>query len=100
MFLDLKQVEIIKIMAKTKVALIYDFDGTLSTTDMQNFALIPEFGMTPKTFWRHANQWSVDNCADQVTGSMYYFVKMAREKGINLTKENFCQTGKNIENCK
>lgn len=97
MFLDLKQVEIIKIMAKTKVALIYDFDGTLSTTDMQNFALIPEFGMTPKTFWRHANQWSVDNCADQVTGSMYYFVKMAREKGINLTKENFCQTGKNIE---
>lgn len=84
-------------MAKTKVALIYDFDGTLSTSDMQNFALIPEFGLTPKTFWRRANQWSIDNCADQITGSMYYFVKMAKEKGINLTRENLCETGKNIE---
>lgn len=85
-------------MAKnSKVALIYDFDGTLSTTDMQDYALIPEFGMRPKTFWRKANQWSIDNCADQVTGSMYYFVKMAKEKGIALTRENFKRTGENIE---
>lgn len=39
-------------MAKnsTKVALIYDFDGTLSTCDMQNYGLIPELGMKPKAF--------------------------------------------------
>ena len=35
---------------KVKVALIYDFDGTLSTTDMQNYGLIPTFGMSCKTF--------------------------------------------------
>ncbi len=80
-----------------KVALIYDFDGTLSTTDMQDYALIPEFGMKPKTFWKKANQWSIDNCADQVTGSMYYFVKTAKEKGISLTRENFKKTGENIQ---
>lgn len=86
------------IMAKkTKVALIYDFDGTLSTTDMQNYGLIPEFGMKPKDFWKKANQWSIDNCADQVTGSMYYFVKTANEQGIALTRENFRRTGENIE---
>lgn len=85
-------------MAKsTKVALIYDFDGTLSTSDMQNYGLIPELGMKPKDFWAKANQWSVDNCADQVTGSMYYFTKVAKEKGINLTRENFYCCGKNIE---
>ncbi len=82
---------------KTKVALIYDFDGTLSTTDMQNYALIPEFGMQPKAFWKKANQWSIDNCADQITGSMYYFVKTAREKNIALTRENFKKTGENIQ---
>ncbi len=81
---------------KTKVALIYDFDGTLSTTDMQNFALIPELGMKPEEFWKAANQWSVDHCADQVTGSMYYFVKTAREKNIALTRENFAYAGENI----
>ena len=85
-------------MAKkvTKVALIYDFDGTLSTTDMQDYALIPELGMKPKDFWPVANQWSVDNEADQVTGSMYYFVKTARERGIKLTVENFRNAGKKI----
>ena len=58
---------------KTKVALIYDFDETLSTQYMQDFCLIPQFGMTPDEFWAKANQWSRENGADQVTGSMYYF---------------------------
>ena len=56
---------------KTKVALIYDFDETLSTQYMQDFCLIPQFGMTPDEFWAEANQWSRENDADQVTGSMY-----------------------------
>lgn len=86
-------------MAKktTKVALIYDFDGTLSTTYMQDYALIPEFGIKPKDFWKKANQWSIDNCADQITGSMYYFFKTANEQGIALTRENFRKTGENIK---
>ena len=53
---------------KTKVALIYDFDETLSTQYMQDFCLIPQFGMTPDEFWAKANQWSRENGADQVTG--------------------------------
>lgn len=80
-------------MKNTVVALVYDFDQTLSTTYMQDYVLIPELGMTPKAFWKVANQWSVDNCADQITGSMYYFMKTAKEKGIKLTKENFYYCG-------
>lgn len=80
-------------MKNTVVALVYDFDQTLSTTYMQDYVLIPELGMTPKTFWKKANQWSVDNCADQITGSMYYFMKTAKEKGVRLTKENFHYCG-------
>jgi len=81
---------------KTKVALIYDFDETLSTQYMQDFCLIPQFGMTPDEFWAAANQWSRENNADQVTGSMYYFMKMAKEKGISLTKENLKNCGKGV----
>lgn len=29
------------------VAFLYDFDKTLCTTDMQNYAFIPSLGMTP-----------------------------------------------------
>ncbi len=85
-------------MAKTptKVALIYDFDETLSITYMQDYILIPSLGMTPQTFWKHANEWSRQNCADQVTGSMYYFTKTAKEKGIALTRQYFCDAAKTI----
>ena len=84
-------------MKKTKVALIYDFDETLSTTYMQDYVLIPELGMKPETFWKKANQWSIDKCADQVTGSMYYFTKVAREKKIKLSRENLYNCGALIE---
>lgn len=80
----------------TKVAMIYDFDETLSVTYMQDYILIPSLGMKPGTFWKKANQWSHDNCADQITGSMYYFFKTAKEKGIRLTRQFFCDAAKSI----
>ena len=84
-------------MAKTKVALIYDFDGTLSTTNMQDYSLIPEFGMDTEEFWYEANKWGRDHFADQITGSMYYFVKKAEELGIPLTRELLAKAGQNIK---
>ena len=38
-------------MAKPIVGIMYDFDKTLSTTDMQNYDFIPNLGMTPEEFW-------------------------------------------------
>lgn len=84
-------------MKKTKVALVYDFDETLSTTYMQDYLLIPKLGLKPETFWKKANAWSLENHADQVTGSMYYFTKMAKEKNIRLSKEMLRACGSNIE---
>lgn len=81
-------------MTKTKVALVYDFDETLSTTYMQDYFLIPELGLKPETFWRRANKWSAENGVDQVTGSMYYFKYLAEKHGIKLSKENLAYCGK------
>ena len=80
-------------MKRTKVALVYDFDETLSTTYMQDYFLIPELGMKPEDFWREANAWSAKNGVDQVTGSMYYFKNMAEQKGLRLTRENLACCG-------
>ena len=82
---------------KVKVALVYDFDGTLSTTDMQNYGLIQLFKMRPKTFWKQANEWWKKNDADQITSSMYYFVKMSKQRKIPLSKQLFADCAKNIE---
>lgn len=85
-------------MAKhVKVALIYDFDETLSTTYMQDYALIPDFGMKPKDFWAQANAWGEKNKVDQITASMYYIKKVADDKGILLTKSHFRKMGAHID---
>ncbi len=84
-------------MKKTKVAFVYDFDETLSPTYMQDYLLIPMLGLKPETFWKKANAWSASNHADQITGSMYYFTKMAKEKGIRLDPETLKSCGRNIE---
>ena len=42
-------------MDRTIVALLYDFDRTLCTQDMQNYAFIPSLGMAPGDFWAEAN---------------------------------------------
>ncbi len=64
---------------------------------MQDFGLIPAFGMKPNTFWRKANSWSAEQEADQITGSMYYVTKTAKEKGIRLTMNFLKKCGENIE---
>ena len=46
-------------MKKTKkpiVALMYDFDKTLCTTDMQNYELIPNLGVKKDAFWRKSTE--------------------------------------------
>ncbi len=86
-------------MAKntTTVALIYDFDETLSVDYMQSFGLIQSLGFKPDAFWKKANLWSANNGADQITGTMYYFMKTAKEKGISLSREVLNNFGKHIE---
>ena len=43
-------------MAKTTIGIMYDFDKTLCTTDMQNYGFIKNLGMEPDEFWAIASQ--------------------------------------------
>ena len=36
------------------VAIMYDFDKTLCTKDMQEYTFIPKIGMTAESFWAEA----------------------------------------------
>ena len=40
---------------KFTIALIYDFDGTLSAGNMQEYNFIPAIGKSNKEFWSEAN---------------------------------------------
>ena len=49
-----------------KVALIYDFDKTLSTTDMQNYDFIQNLGIEVSKFWEETGKLTKDNEADKI----------------------------------
>lgn len=81
---------------KTVVALLYDFDKTLCTQDMQNYSFIPSLGMSPRDFWEETNEFVEKNQMDGILAYMYRMVQKSREKGIPLTRETLRQCGQDI----
>lgn len=84
-------------MTKPIVALIYDFDNTLSTRDMQEFTFIPALGMEAGEFWDACGEFSHEHDADSILTYMYLMAKMAREKKIPLTRGALMEMGKGVE---
>ena len=78
------------------VAILYDFDKTLCSEDMQNYSLIPALGMTPAEFWSLTNDFTIKEGVERILSYMYMMVKIAKEKGIKLTKEYLRSLGKDI----
>ena len=78
------------------VALIYDFDKTLCTKDMQEYAFIPSRGMDSVTFWKEVNDFASKNQMDPILAYMFMMTKMARGK-VLLTKNVLREQGKTVE---
>ena len=84
-------------MKKPIVAIMYDFDKTLSTTDMQNYSFIPALGLKPEEFWGATGEFSKKTEVERILSYMYMMVKLCQEKGIKLTKKFLNDCGKKID---
>lgn len=82
---------------KPIVAILYDFDSTLSPTDMQAYGFIPAMGMTPAEFWARTSEFSKATGCEKILSYMYTMVDVAREKGIKMTRSFLNECGKNIQ---
>ena len=83
-------------MSKPIIALLYDFDKTLCTQDMQNYAFIPSLGMEPKDFWLEANTFGWREHMDGILAYMYTMLRKSREKGLSLRREALVEMGRSI----
>ncbi len=82
---------------KPIVAIMYDFDKTLCSEDMQNYSFIPALGMKPAEFWDLTTQFVEKENVEKILAYMYMMVLQARKKGIKLTKEYLNGLGKAIK---
>lgn len=79
------------------VALIYDFDGTLSPGNMQEFGFIQAVGKTAKEFWTMSDNIAIGQDASNVLAYMKLMFDEAKANGIELRKEDFRRFGKDIQ---
>lgn len=84
-------------MKRPIVALIYDFDGTLSPGNMQEFGFIQAVGSTPSEFWSESNKIAIGQDASNVLAYMKLMFDTAQAKGIKLRKDNFLAFGRDVE---
>ncbi len=87
-------------MAKSKkptVALIYDFDGTLSPGNMQEFGFIQAIGKDKDEFWRKNKELSEHNDASGILCYMNLMIKEASYSTISLTRDSFKSFGNSVE---
>lgn len=84
-------------MNKPVAALIYDFDNTLCTKDMQEYGFIPSIGMSASAFWKQVNDLTDQQQMDNILAYMFLMVQKGREEKIPITREIFQKLGEGIE---
>ncbi len=82
--------------ARPIAAFLYDFDKTLCTTDMQDYAFIPSLGMAPAEFWEQANRFGRENHMDGILAYMYTMLREAGRKNLPFTRAELVEKGRSI----
>lgn len=82
---------------KIDVALIYDFDGTLSPGNMQEFGFVQAIGKNPNDFWQKTVEMATTNDASGILCYMYLMLQEAKACGISLKRDSFQKFGSMVK---
>ena len=84
-------------MEKTPIlAIMYDFDHTLSPRDMQEYGFIPDLGMEADVFWNKCLKAMKRNQMDQILAYMYMMLEEAKGKLI-VNRSMLRALGKDVQ---
>ncbi|MBW6491941.1 MAG: haloacid dehalogenase-like hydrolase [Lentimicrobium sp.] len=79
-----------------KIAIAYDFDGTLAPGNMQEHTFLPSLKIPAKEFWKHANQIARENDMDEILAYMQLSLDEARRRDLPIRKSDFEHYGRGI----
>lgn len=80
-----------------KVAIMYDFDKTLCTKDMQEYGFIPSVGLSPADFWGKCDKLSKKEHMDKILSYLYLMIKESNKNDMPIKRDTFNSCGSNIE---
>jgi hypothetical protein len=82
---------------KKTIALVYDFDGTLSPRPMQEYAFLPQIGADAAAFWAESNALARQHKADPLITYMRLMYKKAKANGIRIDRADLVAQGRRVE---
>lgn len=80
-----------------RVALIYDFDGTLSPGNMQEFGYMKAIGADKEAFWAANDRLTRENDASGILCYMLLMLREAKAHGITLSRDMFRRFGADVK---
>ena len=80
------------------MAICYDFDGTLSPGNMQEYDFMKMLGVKdPKKFWEKTQKLAQTQNADEVSAYMKLMIDESNRAGVPFTRETFINYGKTVK---
>lgn len=81
---------------KKTIALVYDFDGTLSPRPMQEYSFLPQLGINAADFWAECTRVAKERQADPLITYMHLMYKKAKEKGLAVDRDALVAQGASV----
>ncbi len=78
------------------VAIVYDFDGTLSPQPMQEYTVLPKLGIRPRDFWNQVERESEETISEKMLVYMRLLLEEAHARKVNISRSDFQAMGKHI----
>jgi len=79
-----------------RIAIAYDFDGTLAPGNMQEHSFIPRLGLDIDQFWAESNAESKKHDMDDILSYLQLMLNKAKEKNIKVTRKALLEYGREI----
>jgi hypothetical protein len=79
------------------IALVYDFDGTLSPQPMQEYTVLPKIGVEPARFWAMVNAEARATESDPMLVYMRHIIEALDRAKVDVKREDFAAMASAIE---
>lgn len=86
-----------KLFRQNIIALVYDFDGTLSPQPMQEYTVLPELGEDPAEFWEECEKEAQAHNADSMLTYMRLLIEKMDANQKHLNKKALRELAKDIK---
>ena len=79
------------------IALVYDFDGTLSPQPMQEYTVLPKMGIAPRDFWQAVNEDAIATQSDTMLVYMRHILEAIENHNLHVERADFAKMASAIQ---